>query len=137
MVQIFQRESIFWSIISSGGNQFWGVHFYYDRSTVRGIGNALKIRIVYGIFRHNHRYPSQRELGGKFVTSLRAQLALFSVLLPSFAGLFCLFGKYLLQIFACTIFHYIKWSFFVRFDEPCTLVPDYLQSYINLNMQGF
>ena len=34
------------------------------------IGNALKIRIVYGIFPHNHRYPSQRELGGKFVTSL-------------------------------------------------------------------
>ena len=40
VVQIFQRESVFCSKISSGvliyqkigsgGNQFWGVHFYHD-----------------------------------------------------------------------------------------------------------
>ena len=31
VVQIFQRESIFRSKISSGGNQFWGVHFNHDK----------------------------------------------------------------------------------------------------------
>ena len=34
VVQIFQRESIFCSKISSGRNQFWGIHFYRDRPYV-------------------------------------------------------------------------------------------------------